>query len=192
MKTVCVYCASSTKIDPAYTEAARCLGTLLGSRGIRVVNGAGNMGLMGTVSDAALAAGGRVTGVIPRFMVEQRWHHTGLSELIVTEDMHERKRTMLRLADAVIALPGGCGTLEELLEAITWKQLGLYLNPIVILNLKGYYDPLLAMFDRAIGEHFMGARHAGLWQVARSPQEAVELATSLPCWDASIRKFAAL
>ncbi|MBU3814758.1 MAG: TIGR00730 family Rossman fold protein [Candidatus Bacteroides intestinipullorum] len=192
MKTVCVYCASSTKIDPAYTEAARCLGTLLGSRGIRVVNGAGNMGLMGTVSDAALAAGGRVTGVIPRFMVEQRWHHTGLSELIVTEDMHERKRTMLRLADAVIALPGGCGTLEELLEAITWKQLGLYLNPIVILNLKGYYDPLLAMFDRAIGEHFMGVRHAGLWQVARSPQEAVELATSLPRWDASIRKFAAL
>lgn len=192
MKTVCVYCASSTKIDPAYTEAARCLGTLLGSRGIRVVNGAGNMGLMGTVSDAALAAGGRVTGVIPRFMVEQRWHHTGLSELIVTEDMHERKRTMLRLADAVIALPGGCGTLEELLETITWKQLGLYLNPIVILNLKGYYDPLLAMFDRAIGEHFMGVRHAGLWQVARSPQEAVELATSLPRWDASIRKFAAL
>lgn len=192
MKTVCVYCASSTKIDPAYTEAARCLGTLLGSRGIRVVNGAGNMGLMGTVSDAALAADGRVTGVIPRFMVEQRWHHTGLSELIVTEDMHERKRTMLRLADAVIALPGGCGTLEELLEAITWKQLGLYLNPIVILNLKGYYDPLLAMFDRAIGEHFMGVRHAGLWQVARSPQEAVELATSLPRWDASIRKFAAL
>lgn len=192
MKTVCVYCASSTKIDPAYTEAARCLGTLLGSRGIRVVNGAGNMGLMGTVNDAALAAGGRVTGVIPRFMVEQRWHHTGLSELIVTEDMHERKRTMLRLADAVIALPGGCGTLEELLEAITWKQLGLYLNPIVILNLKGYYDPLLAMFDRAIGEHFMGVRHAGLWQVARSPQEAVELATSLPRWDASIRKFAAL
>ena len=178
MKTVCVYCASSTKIDPAYTDAARTLGTLLGSRGIRVVNGAGNMGLMGAVSDAALAAGGRVTGVIPRFMVEQGWHHTGLNELLVTESMHD--------------LPGGCGTLEELLEAITWKQLGLYLNPIVILNLKGYYDPLLAMFDRAIGEHFMGVRHAGLWQVARSPQEAVELAVSLPRWDASIRKFAAL
>ena len=192
MKTVCVFCASSTKIDPAYTDAARTLGTLLGSRGIRVVNGAGNMGLMGAVSDAALAAGGRVTGVIPRFMVEQGWHHTGLSELLVTENMHERKQTMLHLADAVIALPGGCGTLEELLEAITWKQLGLYLNPIVILNLKGYYDPLLAMFDRAIGEHFMGVRHAGLWQVARTPQEAVELAVSLPRWDASIRKFAAL
>ena len=190
--TVCVYCASSTKIDPCYTDAARSLGTLRGSRGIRVVNGAGNMGLMGAVSDAALAAGGRVTGVIPRFMVEQGWHHTGLSELLVTESMHERKQTMLRLADAVIALPGGCGTLEELLEAITWKQLGLYLNPIVILNLKGYYDPLLEMFDRAIGERFMGVRHAGLWQVARSPKEAVELVGSIPRWDASVRKFAAL
>ena len=102
MRTVCVYCASSTRIDPAYMEAARSLGTLLGGRGLRVVNGAGHMGLMGAVSDAALAAGGRVTGVIPRFMVDRGWHHTGLSELVVTEDMHERKRTMLRLADAVI------------------------------------------------------------------------------------------
>lgn len=192
LTSVCVYCASSTKIDPAYMEAARCLGSLLGSLGIGVVNGAGNMGLMAAVSDAALAAGGRVTGVIPRFMVEQGWHHTGLSELRVVEDMHERKKTMLGLADAVIALPGGCGTLEELLEAITWKQLGIYLNPIVIVNLKGYYDPLLAMFDRAIDEHFMGVRHAGLWEVAHTPQEAVELAVSLPCWDASIRKFVAL
>lgn len=192
IKNVCVYCASSTQIGPAYFEAARQLGTLLAEAGIGVVNGAGRMGLMAAVSNAALAAGGRVTGVIPRFMVEQGWHHTGLSELLVTENMHERKQTMLHLADAVIALPGGCGTLEELLEAITWKQLGLYLNPIVILNLKGYYDPLLAMFDRAIGEHFMGVRHAGLWQVARTPQEAVELAVSLPRWDPSIRKFAAL
>lgn len=192
LSDVCVYCASSTKIDPAYTDAARCLGSLLGSRGIGVVNGAGNMGLMAAVSDAALAAGGRVTGVIPRFMVEQGWHHTGLSELRVVADMHERKKTMLGLADAVIALPGGCGTLEELLEAITWKQLGLYLNPIVILNLKGYYDSLLAMFEHAISEHFMGSRHAALWAVARSPEEAVALAGSLPVWDVSVRKFAAL
>ena len=183
MRTVCVYCASSTRIDPAYMEAARSLGTLLGGRGLRVVNGAGHMGLMGAVSDAALAAGGRVTGVIPRFMVDRGWHHTGLSELVVTEDMHERKRTMLRLADAVIALPGGCGTLEELLEAITWKQLGLYVNPIVILNLRGYYDPLLEMFGRAVDEHFMGVRHAGLWLVARTPQEAVELTERTPCWE---------
>lgn len=190
--TVCVYCASSAKIDPSYVTDARDLGSLLGSCGIRVVNGAGNMGLMAAVSDAALAAGGQVTGVIPRFMMEQGWHHRGLTELRVTETMHERKRMMASLADAVIALPGGCGTLEELLEVITWKQLGLYLNPIVILNTKDYYAPLLQMFDRAVSQHFMGARHAALWHVARSPQEAVELIHTVPRWDPSVRKFAAL
>lgn len=192
ISTVCVYCASSTKIDSVYTEDARLLGTLLGRRGIRVVNGAGNMGLMAAVSDAALAAGGRVTGVIPRFMVEQGWQHTGLTELIEVDTMHERKQTMARLSDAVIALPGGCGTLEELLEVITWKQLGLYLNPIVLLNTKGYYDPLLQFFEYAIGEHFMGERHRALWRVAQTPQEAVELIHTIPRWDPSVRKFAAL
>lgn len=192
VSSVCVYCASSTKIDAAYYDDARRLGTLLGEHHLRVVNGAGNMGLMAAVSDAALAAGGRVTGVIPRFMVEQGWHHTGLTELIEVESMHERKQTMARLADAVIALPGGCGTLEELLEIITWKQLGLYLNPIVILNTRGYFDPLLQMFDRAVDEHFMGLRHKDLWRVAQTPQEAVELIYAIPRWDASVRKFAAL
>ena len=129
INSVCVYCASSTKIDSVYFDAARELGTLLGQRQIRLINGAGNMGLMSAVSDAALRAGGEVTGVIPRFMVEQGWHHTGLTQLVEVESMHERKKTMADLSDAVIALPGGCGTLEELLEIITWKQLGLYLNP---------------------------------------------------------------
>ncbi len=192
LSTVCVYCASSTRIDPAYAADARRLGTLLGSRGLRVVNGAGNMGLMAAVSDAALAAGGCVTGVIPRFMVEQGWHHKGLTELIEVDTMHERKQTMARLSDAVIALPGGCGTLEELLEVITWKQLGLYLNPVVLLNTRGYYDPLLRMFDRAVDEHFMGERHRDLWRVARTPDEAVRLVYDTPRWDPSVRKFAAL
>ena len=141
INSVCVYCASSTKIDSVYFDAARELGTLLGQRQIRLINGAGNMGLMSAVSDAALRAGGEVTGVIPRFMVEQGWHHTGLTQLVEVESMHQRKKTMADLSDAVIALPGGCGTLEELLEIITWKQLGLYLNPIVILNVKNYFDP---------------------------------------------------
>lgn len=192
INAVCVYSASSTKIDSVYFETARELGTLLAQNGIRVVNGAGNMGLMAAVSDAALAAGGQVTGVIPRFMVEQNWHHTGLSELIEVDTMHERKQKMAALSDAVIALPGGCGTLEELLEVITWKQLGLYLNPIVILNVKGYYDPLLEMFNRAAEEHFMGARHMDIWRVARTAQEALELVRTTPLWDVSIRKFAAL
>ena len=118
INSVCVYCASSTKIDSVYFDAARELGTLLGQRQIRLINGAGNMGLMSAVSDAALWAGGEVTGVIPRFMVEQGWHHTGLTQLVEVESMHQRKKTMADLSDAVIALPGGCGTLEELLDDI--------------------------------------------------------------------------
>ena len=106
--------------------------------------------------------------------------------------MHERKQKMAALSDAIIALPGGCGTLEELLEVITWKQLGLYLNPIVILNVKGYYDPLLEMFARAVKEHFMGDRHMDIWRVAHTPEEAVTQIQTTPIWDVSIRKFAAL
>lgn len=190
--SVCVYCASSTKIDPAYFDTARELGTLLGSKHIRLINGAGNMGLMSAVSDAALRAGGEVTGVIPRFMVQQGWHHTGLTQLVEVESMHERKRTMADLSDAVIALPGGCGTLEELLEIITWKQLGLYPNPIVILNTKNYFAPLLRMLGKAVEENFMRTQHGRIWHTAQTPQEAVALIHTLPLWDASIRKFAAI
>ena len=190
--TVCVYSASSTKIDPVYFDTAYELGTLLGQQHIRLINGAGNMGLMSAVSDAALAAGGEVTGVIPRFMVEQGWHHTGLTRLVEVESMHERKKMMADLSDAVIALPGGCGTLEELLEIITWKQLGLYLNPVVILNVKGYFDPLLAMLQRAVEENFMRTQHGSIWHVAKTVREAVELVHTVPLWDVSIRKFAAI
>lgn len=190
--SVCVYSASSTKIDPVYFDAARQLGALLAQKHIRLINGAGNMGLMSAVSDAVLQAGGEVTGVIPHFMVEQNWHHTGLTELVEVESMHQRKKTMAELSDAVITLPGGCGTLEELLEIITWKQLGLYLNPIVILNIKGYFDPLLQMMDRAMEENFMRRQHGDIWKVAQTPQEAVELIHTTPLWDTSMRKFAAI
>lgn len=190
--SVCVYSASSTKIDPVYFDTAYELGTLLGQQHIRLINGAGNMGLMSAVSDAALAAGGEVTGVILRFMVEQGWHHTGLTRLVEVESMHERKKMMADLSDAVIALPGGCGTLEELLEIITWKQLGLYLNPVVILNVKGYFDPLLAMLQRAVEENFMRTQHGSIWHVAKTVREAVELVHTVPLWDVSIRKFAAI
>lgn len=192
IKSVCVYSASSTKIDPAYFEAAARLGTLLGERGIELINGAGRMGLMAATSDAALEAGGRVTGVIPRFMVEQGWHHTGLTHLLEVENMHERKQLMADLSDACIALPGGCGTLEELLEVITWKQLGLYLKPIVLLNVKGYFKPLLDMLRQAMDEHFMRPQHGAIWHVAATPDEAMELIHNIPLWDASVRKFAAI
>ena len=192
INSVCVYCASSTKIDSVYFDAARELGTLLGQRQIRLINGAGNMGLMSAVSDAALRAGGEVTGVIPRFMVEQGWHHTGLTKLIETETMHERKRMMADLSDGVIALPGGCGTLEELLEIITWKQLGLYLNPIIILNINGFYNPLLEMLQRAVEGNFMRKEHVAIWKVASTAEEAINLLYTTPVWNKEIRKFAAI
>lgn len=192
ISSVCVYSASSTKIDAAYFDAARELGLLLAQNHIRLVNGAGKMGLMAVVADAALSNGGEVTGVIPHFMIEQGWHHTGLTELIEVDSMHQRKKKMADLSDAVIALPGGCGTLEELLEVITWKQLGLYLNPIVILNTKGYFNPLLEMLAQAVEENFMRVQHGAIWQVAATPQEAIQMVQSIPLWDASIRKFAAI
>ncbi|MDR2969532.1 MAG: TIGR00730 family Rossman fold protein [Tannerellaceae bacterium] len=179
LTSVCVYCASSTKIDPVYFEAADRLGRLLGKQGLKVINGAGSIGLMKAVSDSALKAGGTVTGVIPRFMVKENWHHPGLTELIEVETMHERKQKMADLSDAAIALPGGCGTLEELLEVITWKQLGLYLKPIVILNTNRYYDPLIDMLRRAIDEQFMRPQHQTMWAVADTPEEAVDMIHSM-------------
>ena len=192
LKNICVYCASSSKVDACYTEAARALGNLLGKRGITLITGGGCQGLMRSVEDGALEKDGKAIGVIPQFMVEQNWHHTGLSELLITEDMHERKQTMAQMSDAVIALPGGCGTMEELCEIITWKQLGLYLNPIVILNIDGYYDSLIAQLDKAVEEHFMGEIHKNIWSVATTPAEAVEIIRNSPRWDATVRKYAAL
>jgi len=192
IKNVCVYSASSTKIAPVYFAMAEELGRLLAINDINLINGAGSIGLMAATSNAALEAGGTVTGVIPRFMVEQGWHHNGLTQLIETETMHERKQLMADLSDGVIALPGGCGTMEELMEIITWKQLGLYLKPIVILNIDGFYDPLLEMLQRAIEKNFMREEHKNIWQVATSPQEAIDLIYSTPWWDKNVRKFAAI
>ena len=192
IQSVCVYSASSTKINPVYFKAAEELGSLLAEHHIRLINGAGSIGLMCAVADAVLKNGGEVTGVIPRFMVEQNWHHTGLTELIEVESMHERKQKMANLSDGIVALPGGCGTLEELLEIITWKQLGLYLNPIVILNVNGFFDPLLEMLGKAIDENFMRQQHGDIWKVAQTPEEALRLLYETPVWDISIRKFAAI
>lgn len=192
INSVCVYSASSTKINPVYFKAAEELGSLLAEHHIRLINGAGSIGLMCAVADAVLKNGGEVTGVIPRFMVEQNWHHTGLTELIEVESMHERKQKMANLSDGIVALPGGCGTLEELLEIITWKQLGLYLNPIVILNVNGFFDPLLEMLGKAIDENFMRQQHGDIWKVAQTPEEALRLLYETPVWDISIRKFAAI
>lgn len=192
IKNVCVYSASSTKIAPVYFAAAKELGRLLAMHGINLINGAGSLGLMAATSDAVLEAGGTVTGIIPRFMVEQGWQHEGLTHLVKTETMHERKQLMAEMSDGVIALPGGCGTMEELLEIITWKQLGLYFKPIVILNINGFFTPLLEMLQRAIDENFMREEHGSIWQVAQNAEEAVELLFYTPMWDEKVRKYAAI
>lgn len=192
INNVCVYSASSTKVAPKYFEAAAALGRLLAQRGINLINGAGSIGLMAASSDAVLETGGTVTGVIPRFMVEQGWHHKGLTKLIETETMHERKQLMAEMSDGVIALPGGCGTMEELLEIITWKQLGLFLKPIVILNVDGFYNPLLEMLQRAVDGHFMREEHKAIWQVATTAEEAVDLLYTTAMWSKDVRKYAAI
>lgn len=179
-KGITVYCASSTAVSDSYFEAARRLGTLIARSGLPLITGAGNMGLMGAVNDAAITAGGVTIGVIPRFMVERGWHHTGLSQLIVTDGMHSRKETMASLARGVIALPGGIGTFEELMEIITWRQLGLYDGNIVIYNVDGYYDNLLAMLDTAMERGFMKADHSRLWTVATDAAEALAKASAEP------------
>ena len=172
---VCVFCASSANIDERYLEAARELGGLLAHNGWRCVNGGGAVGLMGAVADGTLDAGGEVTGVIPKFMVDNGWCYDRLEDVIITADMHQRKHMMSEMADAVIALPGGVGTLEELLETLTWRQLGLVKVPVIILNTLGYYDSLLSMLNHAIAEGFMKSSHASLWQVATTPAEAIAL-----------------
>lgn len=192
VKNVCVYCASSTQIDPIYFDSASKLGHLLAERNINLINGAGKTGLMGASSDAALKAGGTVTGVIPKFMVENGWHHHQLTQLVITETMHERKQLMAKMSDGVIALPGGCGTMEELMEIITWKQLGLFLKPIIILNIDGFYDPLLCMFHKAINTHFMRPEHGAIWQVAQTPEEAIDMLYNIPHWNKDIQKIASI
>lgn len=192
IKRIAVYAASSSQVAQEYLDAATQLGTLLAHEGIEIVYGAGKVGLMGALADAAINADGKVTGVIPKFMVNNGWCRDGLTNLIVTPDMHSRKEKIVALGDATIALPGGVGTLEELTEAITWKQLGLYANPIVILNTRGYFNPLIEMFRKAISENFMREIHGEIWKIADTPQQALDLAKTTPQWDTTISKMAQL
>lgn len=153
--SICVYCGSRSGNDTAFTEVARATGHWIGAHGGQLVYGGGRNGLMGVVADAALAAGARVTGIIPASMVEKEWGHTGCTDLQVVDTMHERKRRMAEQADAFVALPGGIGTLEEFFEAWTWRQLGYHDKPVGLLNLNGYYDSLLAFLHGSVGQDFM-------------------------------------
>jgi uncharacterized protein (TIGR00730 family) len=190
LNRICVYCASSEQVPREYLEAAFRLGEILAEAHVTVVYGGGRLGLMGHLAEGALSRGGHIIGVIPRFMQELEWGHTGVTELHTVEDMRERKHRMLLGSDAVIALPGGCGTLEELMEAITLKRLGLYFNPILLINIAGFFDPLLEQFDRCINERFMDARHGEIWQVVSSPEQVLNSIQSAQKWPENARDFA--
>src|SRR6202167_6449552 len=169
MKTVCVFCGSSSGSDPAYSEAARATGTALVYRGLQLVYGGGKIGLMGALADAVLSAGGKVVGVMPRDLADSEIAHQGLSELHVVETMHERKARMADLGDAFIALPGGTGTLEEIFEQWTWAQLGIHAKPCGFLNVNGYFDPLFALIERMVAEGFMARSFATMLAIETDP-----------------------
>jgi uncharacterized protein (TIGR00730 family) len=162
MRRICVFCGAAAGVSAGFAEAAGAVGTELARRGIGVVYGGGRLGLMGVVAEAALAAGGEVTGVIPRGLVDRELAHDGLSELHVVATMHERKALMNELSDGFVTLPGGLGTLEELAEVVSWAQLGLHAKPIGVLNVDGFYDGLLGWLERAVGDGFVRPEHAGL------------------------------
>ena len=191
-RAVCVYCASSQVSHPEYREAAFTLGAVLAGAGLEIVYGGGARGSMGALADGALSKGGRVLGILPRFMADLEWGHPGLTELELVEDIRVRKHQMLARSQAAIALPGGSGTLEELLEAITLKRLGLYLNPILLVNTRGYFDQLIALLLRAIQERFMDERHARMWEVVARPEEVPAALNRAAAWTETARDFAAL
>ncbi len=157
--TVCVFCGSSPGADPAFAAAARAFGAALAREGVALVYGGGNVGLMGELADAALAGGGRVIGIIPHGLARKEVAHRGLTELHVVDSMHDRKAMMARLADAFVALPGGLGTLEEFFEVVTWAQLGIHPNPCLLLNVRGYYDRMIAFLDHCVEQALIKPAH---------------------------------
>lgn len=171
---ICVYGASSDNIAEEYKQAAYQLGKALAAKGWNCINGAGSAGVMRAVSDGFLDGGAKAVGIIPQFMVDNGWHYSRLSEIISTPDMHQRKQTMAQRSQCSIAMPGGCGTLEELLEIITWKQLSLYNKPIVIFNINGFFDSILQQLEHCIAQQFMKPTHKHLWFTAHNVQQIVD------------------
>jgi uncharacterized protein (TIGR00730 family) len=191
-KSICVYCASSQRCDAVYHDVARKLGQVLAERGYSIVYGGGAVGSMGALADGAVAAGGKVVGIMPKFMMELEWAHRELTELRVVEDMRARKHAMLSASEGLVTLPGGSGTLEELFEAITLKRLGFYTHPIVLVNTRDFFGRLVDLLEHAIAERFMDERHRQMWQVVATPEEVPAALASAPPWSVAAREFAAV
>jgi len=179
MKRLCVFCGSSIGVNPAYAEAATTLGTLLAARDIGLVYGGGNVGLMGVIADAALAAGGEVIGVIPKSLADREVAHHGVTDLRIVDSMHTRKAMMADLSDAFVAMPGGVGTFEELFEAITWTQLGLHRKPCGLLNVAGFYTPLALFIDQAVSDGFIKPVHRAAIVVDDDPVRLLDTLTTI-------------
>lgn len=188
--TICVFASSSSRIDNEYATAATSLGILLAQAKMDVVYGGGGIGLMGKLADAVIENGGRITGVIPSFMKDEGWDHSAVSKMIVTSDMGERKKQMFAMADAIVALPGGVGTLEELTEALTLKQLGLYKGPIIILNTLNFYKSFIDFLDHMISGHFLRYEHKGMWEIANTTVEVMALLMKKDGWHQDPRSIA--
>lgn len=188
--TICVFASSSSRIDKKYATEAALLGKLLALAGMDVIYGGGGIGLMGCLADAVIADGGKITGVIPSFMIDEGWDHASVSDMIVTTDMAERKKTMFSKADAVVALPGGVGTLEELTEAMTLKQLGIYKGPIIILNTLNFYNSFIEFLEHMIAGHFLRNEHKGIWEIASTPEEVITLIKNKENWHDDPRSIA--
>ena len=189
---ICIYCASSAKIDETYFEATERLAKILVNSGVQVIYGGGGHGLMGKLADTVLAHGGQIKGIMPQFMNEVEWAHKSVTDFEFTKTMHERKAKFLENIDALIALPGGTGTLEELLEAITLKRLGQFTKPIIILNTNGYYDPLVLMLKRCVEEKFLRPIHAEMWTFVHQPEEVMSAINQSMEWDENAISFAAV
>jgi len=176
-KSICVFCGSAPGVRPSYSAAARELGAAMAKSGITLVYGGGRLGLMGIVADAVLQAGGRVIGVIPRMLIEREAAHTNLTRQHVVTTMHERKTLMSELSDAFVGLPGGMGTFDELVEIVTWAQLGLHAKPVVLANIDNYFAPLYAMLDYAVAEGFVTPVSRARWRNAESVTEVMQILT---------------
>ena len=192
IQSVAIYCSSSNKVRESYMQAAYRLGELLAQAGIRLIYGDGGIGLMAAAADGALNAGGEVLGIIPQFMVDAGWNNPRSTHTIITQTMHERKATIVQETNAMVALPGGIGTFEELLECLTWKQLGLHSCPVVILNTDGYYDRLLECLDYMIDEQMMRPIHKEMYTVVNEPEEVLPAILSSADWDPNTRRLAAI
>lgn len=192
IRSVAVYCASSSQVRDSYFQEAYRLGQLLAKAGIRLVYGDGGIGLMGRIAEGALSEQGEVVGVIPRFMVEQGWNNPRSTTTHVVENMHQRKAMIEQMVDAMVAMPGGVGTFEELLECLTWKQLGLHAKPVVILNVDGYYDPLLECLHKMVDEKMLRDVHLSMFQVVQHAEEVIPALLNAMPWDVSIRREAAI